>query len=467
MPNNAQILVVDDTPANLEVITETLSMAGYTVATAISGERALKRLQSYVPDLILLDILMPGIDGFETCRQIKANSNTAAIPVIFITALSETAHITEGFALGAVDYVSKPFREPELLARVSTHLQLQQMNRILEQRVAERTQELESVLVQLRASQEELLQLNHELEQANQQLEDYSRTLEERVEKRTNDLQVAQQRILAQEKLASLGTLTAGIAHELRNPLNFVKNYAESSVELSQDLQDILQPVLQSLEPDTGSEAQNLIADLRENSTTICRQSQRAEHIIDSMMQHTYVDDEQTAFQETSLPELIEQAIKLAYHSKRSHQGDFNLSIRRNYDTNLDIVTVLPGSLMRALINVIDNACDAMRVKQLQRQCQLDVDNPLATADYIPTLTISTHKLNEHIEIRIRDNGCGVDPASQVKILDPFFTTKPPGEGSGLGLFLTHDIIVKQHQGTLILETELGEFTEFVVTLPQ
>ncbi len=409
---------------------------------------------------------MPGIDGFETCRQIKANPNIAAIPIIFITALSETAHITEGFALGAVDYVSKPFNEPELLARVKTHLHMQQMNRILEQRVAKRTQELEVALSQLQASQAELVQLNQDLEQANQQLEDYSRTLEDRVEERTSDLKVAQQRILAQEKLASLGTLTAGIAHELRNPLNFVKNYAESSVELSDDLLATLYPVLRSLESTIPNEAQELIADLKENSNTICHHSQRAEQIIENMMEHTRVDQTQATRQETSLPELIDQAINLTCYGKRSHQAEFNLSIRKNYDSDLDPIMVCPSSLMRALINLLDNACDALQSKQIQNRHHLKADI-LSKPDYTPSLVVTADKQEEQIEIRIWDNGCGIDAAIQAKILDPFFTTKPPGKGTGLGLFLTHDIITKQHQGTLTLATEPGEFTEFVITLPQ
>ncbi|MEM9006471.1 MAG: response regulator [Cyanobacteria bacterium P01_F01_bin.86] len=467
MLESAQILVVDDTPANLQIITETLAAAGYKISTAINGERALKRLQTYIPDLILLDIMMPGIDGFETCQQIKANPDIAGIPIIFITALSETAQIAKGFALGAVDYVSKPFQEPELLARVKTHLQMQQVNRILEQRVAERTEELESVLSQLQASQVELLQLNDDLQHANQQLEDYSHTLEERVEARTAALKAAQQHILAQEKLASLGTLTAGIAHELRNPLNFVKNYAESSIEISEDLLTILEPVIQSLEPEASDEAQNLMTDLKMNSTTICLYSQRAEQIIDSMMQHTHRDDGEITLQETSLTELIDQAIKLVDHNKRLHWNDFNPSIHTHHDPKVDVITALPSSLMRTFINLIDNACDAMRLKQHQRLNQSKTSERLLGSDYTPTLVISTHQLDGQIEVRIRDNGCGIEPAIRTKILDPFFTTKPPGEGTGLGLFLAYDIISKQHQGTLTLETEPGEFTEFVMTLPQ
>ena len=308
----------------------------------------------------------------------------------------------------------------------------------------------------------QLAQLNRELEQANQQLADYSRTLEDKVEARTLELKTAQERIIAQEKLASLGTLTAGIAHELRNPLNFVKNYAEGSVELSQDLLDELQPLLQSLEPETSDSVQFLITDLQENATTIRHHSQRAAQIIESMMQHVRLDYEQTDLQPTHLHDLLDQAVKLSHHIKREHNDNFNPTIETDYETGLELVEVVPSSLMRAFINLIDNAYDAMSFKQRQ----LKADSPENAIDYRPTLSISTRSLEKQVEIRIRDNGCGIAPQIHSQILDPFFTTKPPGEGTGLGLSLTHDIIVKQHQGRLTLDTKLGEFTEILLILP-
>jgi DNA-binding response OmpR family regulator len=151
------ILVVDDTPANLEVVCETLSDAGYEVATAIDGDRALKRVRAYPPDLILLDVQMPGIDGFETCQRLKADPATASIPIIFMTALSDADSKLKGFALGAVDYITKPFQEIEVLARVKTHLQLRQLTKNLEQLVAEKTADLEAALTQLQQSQIQLV----------------------------------------------------------------------------------------------------------------------------------------------------------------------------------------------------------------------------------------------------------------------------------------------------------------------
>jgi PAS domain S-box-containing protein len=306
---------------------------------------------------------------------------------------------------------------------------------------------------------QELSQLNSELEQANHQLEEYSLTLEQRVEERTNELRNAQERIVAQEKLASLGTLTAGIAHELRNPLNFIKNYAEGSIELSQELLETLQPIFSAQESQTASFIESLIIDLKENASTIHRHSLRAADIISSMMEHAR--SEPASMQPTPLNALIKEAVKLACHAKQVQGSNFNASIYADYDPAVNLVDVIPNTLMRAFINLIDNACDAMR----SRQAQLHVDEPSVTT-YTPSLRVSTQLVGENVEICIRDNGCGISPQIQAKILDPFFTTKPPGSGTGLGLSLTHDIIVKQHQGNLAITSNPNEFTEILVTLP-
>ena len=308
-------------------------------------------------------------------------------------------------------------------------------------------------------------QLYGHLETANSKLSDYSQTLEQQIEQRTADLQAAQQRIIAQEKLASLGTLTAGIAHELRNPLNFVANYARSSIGLGEELLEIIQPLLPSLDKETSSLVQELIGDLQENATRIRTHSQRAENIIESMMQHTRIDAGQSSFQATQINDLLEQSLKLVYHSKKMKDSSFNMTIQRDYSEDLDLVDVVSISMTRAFINLLDNACDAMR----SQQNQIKTDPLLITEKYQPTLMLSTHDLGDRVEIRIRDNGCGIAPEIQSKVLDPFFTTKPTGDGTGLGLSLTHDIIVKQHQGTLKINSNVlksDQYTEIIVIVP-
>ena len=302
---------------------------------------------------------------------------------------------------------------------------------------------------------QELSQLNQELGQANQKLEEYSLTLEYRIEERTAELRSAQEQIIAQEKLASLGTLTAGVAHELRNPLNFVKNYAEGSIELTHELLEILQPSMEMQDSQTTNFIETLIADLQENASTIRHHSQRAADIITSMMLHARTDPHQYSTELKQINDLLKESIKLVVYAKWVQDAKFKVDIQADYDNDIGLIEVFPSTLLRAFINLIDNAFDATRFKKSE-----------ADIKYIPTLIISTKLVVEQVEIRIRDNGCGIDPQIQSKILDPFFTTKPPGSGTGLGLSLTYDIIVKQHQGAIAIDSKLGEFTEFVITIP-
>ena len=293
-----------------------------------------------------------------------------------------------------------------------------------------------------------------------QELSQLNKSLELRVEERTAALVNAQERIIAQEKLASLGTLTAGIAHELRNPLNFVTNYALGSIELSQELLEAIEPLRLSFDFETSDLVETLIADLQENALSIRTHSQRAENIIFNMMQHARTDEAKASPRPTQINDLLDQSLKLAYHSKKIQNSNFDITFQTNYTTDLELVDLVTGSMSRAFINLIDNAYDAMR----HQKNILDLSK--GTEKYRPTLSLSTRSLGDRVEIRIRDNGCGIAPEIQNKLLDPFFTTKPPGEGTGLGLFLTHDIIVKQHKGTLTINPIASQFTEIIVTIP-
>ncbi|MEM9220648.1 MAG: response regulator, partial [Cyanobacteria bacterium P01_F01_bin.150] len=202
MKAKAEILVVDDTPANLEVVSNILSKAGYRIAIATNGERALKLLQHRVPDLILLDIQMPGINGFQTCEQIKSHPDLNSIPIIFLTALADTESIVKGFSLGAVDYVTKPFREIELLARVQTHLRLRTLTADLEEAVDHRTSELQIALKELGQTQLQLIQ---------------------------------------SEKMTALGNLVAGVAHEINNPVGCILGNVGATQDYINDLLGLLE----------------------------------------------------------------------------------------------------------------------------------------------------------------------------------------------------------------------------------
>ena len=426
------ILIVDDSPTNLSVLASTLINSGFDIAVEADGESALEQIEFNPPNLILLDVQMPGIDGFETCHRLKTNPLTKDIPVIFMTALSDTTDKVKGFSLGAVDYITKPFQQEEVLARVRLHMKLHVLTKTLEQ---------------------QNIYLKNEIEQRQEAEAQLQQTLQQ--------LKSAQKQIIAKEKLASLGTLTAGIAHELRNPLNFVKNYAEGSVELTEELLAAINNRSSPPNADTLNYIKLTLTDLRDNALSIHQHSRRAESVIQSIMQHTWTGRGQR--QASDLNALLDQAVKLAYHSRRVSDKHFNVTIHKDYDASIGQLEVVGADLNRAFINIVDNACYALLHKQKRSQQELSHEGQI----FAPTLWVKTQNLGETVEIRIRDNGVGIPSQVIEKIFHPFFTTKPTGEGTGLGLSLTHDIIVGQHGGTLQVETKPGASTEFIITLPR
>ncbi len=418
------ILIVDDRPENLRLLSEILTGAGYKVRRSLDAVRAIDAAQLAPPDLILLDILMPEMNGYEVCERLKGDRRTDSIPVIFLSALDSIDDKVKAFAVGGVDYITKPFQQEEVLARVTTHLKIQSLNRDLQH-------------------QNDLLA--EEVEQR--------KTAEIALEKALENLKMAQDQIIAREKLAALGALTAGIAHEIRNPLNFVNNYAEGSAELADDLAEELQAQAQHLDPEALESIQTLLADLKENAVAINHHGQRAEGIIHNMMQHARMGD--NAYQLRDLNELLDESIQLVFHGKRVQDLMFSAKIDKDYDLNLEPVPVLPSEISRAFINIVDNAMYAIQKKQQQ----------LGDA-FTPTLSVQTQRQDRGVKISIRDNGMGIPLEHQNKIFEPFFTTKPTSDGTGLGLSMTHDIIVGQHKGTLDVKTDPGSYTEFVITLP-
>lgn len=411
------ILIVDDIPTNLKVLAKTLSNAGFEIAVATNGAMAIEQIQLDPPDLILLDILMPGMDGFDTCERLKTEPATADIPIIFMTALTDPVDKVKALSLGAVDYITKPFQEEEVLARVRVHLQL----RFLTQSLQEKNQQLSEALERL---------------------------------------QQMQKQAIAQEKLAVMGALTAGVAHEVRNPLNFINNYAEGSVELCDELKAEIETQAESLDRDAFESIAELIAEIRENAASIHRHGERADQVLQHMLLQARAGSNELEL--TDLNTLIDRSVDLAYKSKRSHDYRFAIEIKKDYDSNIGRLSVVRSDFSRALINLVDNACYALQAKQNAIESQaIDPNNP-----YTPTLWVKTEKQGDSIEIRIRDNGIGIEPSVREQIFQPFFTSKPIGEGTGLGLSMTYDIAVKQHGGAIEFVSEPGAYTEFILTLP-
>jgi len=424
-PETGLILVVDDTPTNLSVLSEALKGVGFTVAIETDGESAIEQVKYNPPDLILLDVIMPGLDGFETCQRMKASASTQDIPVIFMTALSDPMDKVKGLSIGAVDYITKPFQQEEVLARVRTHLQLRNLTKTLE---------------------EQNIVLKKEIEQRVEAERELNKTL--------NQLKAAQKQIIAQEKLASLGSLTAGIAHELKNPLNLINNFAVIAADLCQELLPEIEPKLKTLPESELATIRELLSDIEESVNSINQQGQRADNIISSMLMHAR--QEGSKRQLTELNVLLAESIQFAVKSFRATLNKFSIEIETDYDKSIEQIEIIPQSLSRAFINLINNACYAANNKRKK-----------LSPEFKPKLTIKTQNLDQAVEIRIRDNGQGIPPELLDKIFEPFFTTKPTGEGTGLGLSMTHDIIVGQHQGEIKVESELGVYTEFIILLPR
>ncbi|WP_216690594.1 sensor histidine kinase [Hymenobacter siberiensis] len=248
--------------------------------------------------------------------------------------------------------------------------------------------------------------------------------------------------------MASLGELTAGIAHEIQNPLNFVNNFAEVSAELITELEEEQQ------KPDRDLELEaELLTDLKQNLLKISQHGGRAASIVRGMLEHSRTSSgERTP---TNLNQLADEYLRLAYHGLRAKDKTFNATLKPDFDPVLPPVEVIAQDLGRVLLNLLSNAFYAVRQRQ-QR----------GVAGYAPTVGISTRRVGEKVEIRVRDNGQGIPEAVRAKIFQPFFTTKPTGEGTGLGLSLSYDIVTQGHGGTLSVTSEEGSFTKFLISLP-
>jgi PAS domain S-box-containing protein len=287
------------------------------------------------------------------------------------------------------------------------------------------------------------------LQLANESLE--ARTLE--LTGSLEELRDAQDRLVQTKKLASLGQLTAGIAHEIKNPLNFVTNFSNLSIELAVELQKAIKS--QEFNDEKRSEIHDLLDTLQGNLGKIVHHGKRADSIVKNMLLHSrQISAEHRS---VDLNALVEESINLAYHGARAEKGDFNITLERSFDPATGEVNLLPQEITRVLLNLISNSFYATT----QRKAEAN------GGSYEPTLTAATKNLGDSVEIRIRDNGAGMPPEVKEKMFNPFFTTKPAGEGTGLGLSISHDIIVKQHGGSIEVNTKPGAFTEFRIVLPR
>ncbi|MEP7125272.1 MAG: AAA family ATPase [Byssovorax sp.] len=266
-------------------------------------------------------------------------------------------------------------------------------------------------------------------------------------------LKETQKQLIVQEKLASLGALTSGIAHEIKNPLSFINNFAELSVSLAGDLRQEIDDQRARLDPDSVAAIHEIIADLQQNCAKIHEHGRRADSIVRSMLEHARAGGGER--REVDINALLAEYVSLAYQGFRSHDAAFNVTIETSYDRGVGTLLLPSQEIGRVFLNLINNACYAARAQRLR-----------LGERFSPTIRVATKSLGDRVEIRVRDNGAGIPPSVREKIFNPFFTTKPAGEGTGLGLSISQEIL-ETNGGTLAFETAEGMFTELIVTLPR
>jgi signal transduction histidine kinase len=380
-----RLLVVDDDAGNRDVFRRMLERQGYAVTVAASGPECLELLAARTFDVVLLDVIMPGLSGFDVLSRIRQDPSLGSVPVIVISALGESTAAIRCIAMGAEDYLPKPFDQVLLKARIGATLE----------------------------------------------------------KKRLKD------KLLVQEKLASLGSLTAGIAHELKNPLNFITNFAALSKEIGEDLnRELSKP-----DPD-HAEIADLLRTLQENLDRVESHGRRADRIVRGMLMHSHGKPGKR--EPSDVNSLVEEALSLAYHGMRAQDSSFNVTIEKKLAENLPPVPVIAQDISRVLVNILNNAFYSTEEKK-----------NTAGPDYSPVIRAATADLGDSIEIAFEDNGAGIPPQIAQKIFDPFFTTKPAGAGTGLGLSISYDIVVRAHEGSISAESEPGKFARFRIVLPK
>ena len=291
------------------------------------------------------------------------------------------------------------------------------------------------------------------LEETIQELELKRKAVEESntaLHRSLEDLKAAQAQLIQSEKMASLGELTAGIAHEIQNPLNFVNNFSEVSKELLEELKEERTRPKEERDEELEEE---ILADLHQNLDKINHHGQRASAIVKGMLQHSRSSEGKK--EPTDINALADEYLRLAYHGLRAKDKSFNADFRTNFDSDLPKIEVIPQDMGRVLLNLINNAFYVVNEKK-----------KTVTGGYEPTVVVSTKKKGDRVEISVKDNGNGIPDKVVNKIFQPFFTTKPTGQGTGLGLSLSYDIITKGHGGNLSLKTRENEGTTFFINLP-
>lgn len=417
---SADILIVDDVPENIRLLSTMLMEFGFRVRKSINGKMALMAVNALKPDLILLDINMQGLNGYEVCEALKNNPETSEIPIIFVSAINQIEDKIKAFQVGGVDYITKPFQVEEVMARIQNQLKIQSLQRDLQLQ----NQQLKATQKRLAATQVELIQ---------------------------------------KEKMVALNQLVAGIFHELNNPMNFISGNLDPACQYVEDIIELINLYRQEYphpSPKILALAEKLELDfILEDLQNLIRSMKTGIKRIDQIMLalRVFCHTNEGEMQSIDLHECLNSVWHLIKHRWQVEHDNMEIKVIQKMAENLPPVTCYPGLINQVIINLINNAIDSLKSAQIQAH----------ESDWVPTIWITTEQINPNrVAIRIRDNGTGIAPELQSRLFDPFFTTKTVGKGMGLGLATSYQIVVEKHKGQLILSSLPGEGAEFRVELP-
>lgn len=413
--NPGFILIVDDNPTNLSVLAHALKGAGFSVRIATDGQTAIEQIQDELPELILLDVQMPGIDGFETCHLLKKNPLTKDIPIIFMTALADVKSKIKGLSLGAVDYITKPFEQEEVLLRVGIHLKLRYLTKTLQQ---------------------------------------WNENLEQQVMERTSALQKAQVQLVQQEKLATLGQLVSGVAHEINNPMSCIVSNISPASQYISDIQSIIKlyqknypnPVPEIAQALEDLDLEFSIDDLSKILISMKLSADRIQNILTSMRKFSRSDSTKKMI--VNLHDGIDSTLVILHHRLKAGGKRPGIDVIKEYG-DLPGIECYPGPLNQVFMNILANGIDAL--ENLPQ----------------PVMKIRTELIDQHwVKVQISDNGLGIPDDIKAKLFQPLFTTKPLGKGTGLGLSISRQIVEEKHGGKIELISEVGKGTNISIVIP-
>ena len=418
-PCQGDILIVDDTPDNIRFLSTILLEQGYTVRKAINGRMALTAAKTILPDLILLDINMPGMSGYEVCEKLKQDELTHSIPIIFLSALDEVKDKIKAFRIGGADYITKPFQLEEVLVRIQNQLTIRRL-------------------------QTKLQLQNGELKEA------------------LSSLQKTQSQLVQKEKMAILGQLVAGIAHEINNPVSFIVGNLKPARRYIEDLLELIM-LYQAEYPNPSQAIQKLVheidleflyADLQKLMDSMHAGADRIRSVILALRIFSRLGEAE--LKSIDLHKGLDSTLLMVQHRLTLEAAGKTIQIVKNYG-QLPLITCYASQINQVFLNLLNNAIDALK-------SAVKAKNDLSDS---PTIWISTEvKDSENVTIKIRDNGPGLSEEMRSRLFEPFVTTNPTGGCKGLGLLTCQQIIVEMHKGQIICNSSPGQGAEFIVEMP-